>query len=126
MARIFNYSAIFGGLISILFLTGLCQAVSLDHGELQPPFFELSMMTPTCVDCTVSFTVRKDKTDSPPSFYCWVIVGSSYDYWTGHCQRYQCSNGFYYTGPHWTTWAGCESSQVTPGTCPTGTCSPGE
>lgn len=119
----FNFSiAVLGILLSIDAL-GLGSGIIADHSRRSDFSLETALFPPpTCISCAVSTQVPKEKTDSPPSWFCFAL-GTWYDYYEGYCQRYACSNGFYYTGPHW-TWNGCSPEPYTAPLCPAGTCVP--
>lgn len=78
---------------------------------------------PKCTGtCSPSTTVPKEKTDAPPSPFC-QLLNADYDYFEGYCQKYVCSNGYYYTGPFW-TWGECVPDPIYWPPCPGGTCVP--
>jgi hypothetical protein len=80
---------------------------------------------PACMTCTIDSVVI-DKEKSILDYACGLSSkdGTPYAILTGQCQRYQCSNGYYYS---WTGWNGtsrCTDHEITSTVCPEGSCMP--
>jgi len=75
-------------------------------------------------DCPWQFDIAKEKADVQGPF-CHEINVNYWDHDTGHCSKYLCSNGFYYTFSGW-GFAGCVVDPIAPTNpiCPAGTCAP--
>lgn len=80
---------------------------------------------PHCQDCVISTWITKEKaTDNTSS--CSIQVSSNpWEDFTGKCQRYECSNGHYYTFTGW-VWNHCEDHKIEPTSplCPNDSCVP--
>lgn len=80
---------------------------------------------PHCLDCTISSSIPKERAiinDGACSLNSQTYIWNIED---GNCQRFECSNGHYYTFGTW-TWVGCNNQKIDAPSplCPANSCAP--
>jgi hypothetical protein len=80
--------------------------------------------TPTCVNCVVSTQIQKLQTITDMGCSYFTQGEDPYLEETAYCQRYACSNGYYYTFSGWSPTNVCLANPLTATPCPTGSCTP--
>ncbi|AIE85396.1 hypothetical protein [Fimbriimonas ginsengisoli] len=77
---------------------------------------------PVCLNCFPDTQIDKEK--SQLDYGCGLSSknGTPYAILTGTCQRYQCSNGFYYGWSGWSATNRCSDHQYDAAPCPEGNC----
>lgn len=77
---------------------------------------------PLCLNCTVSSQINKEEAVQDAG--CLFATQGQFPYTVqqGVCQRYVCSNGYYYTWSGWSDSGTCSANPEASTPCPTGSC----
>lgn len=93
-----------------------------DDGSLRTRLSEPMQQMPMCTSCNISFSIDKQKIIT--DVWNCPLIWEPYKHYEGECQRWQCSNGHYYSFSGWNEMHCCDHESVSDPNCPTNSCSP--
>ncbi len=111
--------------LTLPFALGVANTVSMNGLPTVHPNIGPGGPLPKCASCSVDVKLQKQQNVADLGCAFSTSGADPYIVQTGYCQRYQCTNGFYYSFGGWTTTTTCASTSQTATACPTASCSPG-
>jgi len=109
--------------LALPFALGLADVTNSAPPSSQPAVSTSGQTLPICLTCGADIQIVKTQALSDLNCGYFSHGADPYIVESGYCQRYRCSNGYYYTWSGWQVTDSCTTAASTATPCPADTCS---